>query len=139
MARVALALSVLSLALVAGAEAKGRVPFDRPSARPGERISIGGGLYASGRVQVWLLPLANAKRWWPSYNGYGPTYGPLPHLAAAVPLGCIGADATRSVRVPNVAAGRYVLAYWSAATSARWTSARADLLPVAGNVLRVRR
>ena len=137
MGRLALVLAV-ALVLVGPASGKGGQPFDRGSAHVGEVIAIGGGLYATGRVDVWLLPLAQAKRWWPSYNGYGPTYGPRPHLAAAVRLGVVPRWSTTRVRVPPVSAGRYVLAYWSPADRARWTSARPDLLPVKGNVLLVR-
>jgi hypothetical protein len=130
---------VLALLTAVPAAAKGRAPFDRTSARVGQPIRVGGGLYATARVEAWLLPLPQAVRWWPSYNGYGPTYGPRPLLRSAVPLGIVPRDGTLRVRVPHVAPGRYVLAYWMRSTGARWTSARADLLPVEGNVLVVRR
>jgi hypothetical protein len=130
--------AIAALVLAASAAGKGSAPFDRATAHPGDVIAIGGGLYATGRVDAWLLPLAQARRWWPSYNGYGPTYGPRPHLRAALALGSIPDWSTIRVRVPRVAPGRYVLAYWLPSTGARWTSARPDLLPVAGNVLRVR-
>jgi hypothetical protein len=132
-------VAVAALALAAPASGKGVQPFDRGSAHVGEQIAIGGGLYATGSAEAWLLPLAQAKRWWPNYNGYAPTYGPRPHLAAAVRLGTVPHFSTIHVRVPRVVPGRYVLAYWSPADDARWTSARPDLLPVKGNVLLVRR
>src|SRR3954451_19114269 len=138
MRRIGLVL-LLALLLTGSAAAKGRPPFNRAAAEPGDALLSGAALFASGRVDTWLLPLAQARRWWPSYNGYAPTYGPRPHLRAAVWLGSIPRFATISVRVPNVAAGRYVLAYWIPSTQARWTSARPDNLPVPGNVLRVRR
>ena len=139
MRRLGLLLLLLALLAACPAAAKNGSPFNRASARPGDALVIGPGLFASARVDTWLLPLAQAKRWWPSYNAYAPTYGPRPHLRAAVWLGSIPRYGTISVRVPNVAAGRYVLAYWIPSTQARWTSARADNLPVPGNVLRVRR
>jgi len=87
-------------------------------------------LYATAQTDAWLPPLAQAARRWPSYNGYGPTYGRRPHLAAAVRLGIVPSSSLLRVRVPHVAPGRYVLAYWMPSTGARWTSARPDLLPV---------
>lgn len=133
-----LVFAVMALAIAASATAKGQQPFDRAWARPGDMISIGGGLFSVGRTEAWLLPIGEAKRWWPSYNGYGPTYGSLPHVRDAVNLGWIPQWQTIRVRVPRVAPGKYVLAYWLPATQARWTSARVDLLPVRGNVLVVR-
>jgi hypothetical protein len=146
-----LGLGVL-LALVAAspALAKGGSAFDRPSAHPGESVSVGVSAIIGERwpartaVEVYLLPLTASPRWWTTYNSYGPTYGPRPRLAGAVRLGRIWHRVTSEaprlrIHVPKVAPGRYVLGYWVAAIQARWTSALPNYQIGSNAVIRVRR
>jgi hypothetical protein len=140
---------VVTLVAAAPALAKGGRPFDRASARPGYAVSvsvsdiIGENWPVHTAVDVYLVPLAASPRWWTIYNSYGPTYGPRPHLATAVRLGRIQhvkrVTPRLLVRVPKVAPGRYVLAYFVAATRSRWTSALPNYQIGPNVVLRVRR
>lgn len=134
-----LALVVLaSLLFAVPAAAKYGPPFDRASARAGATIRINEGLFSVARTDAWLLPLGEAKAWWPDYGAVQPTYGPVLRLRAMRRLGTIPHWATLDVRVPDVPPGRYVLAYRVPSTGARWTSARPDYVPnLPGNVLRV--
>jgi hypothetical protein len=140
----------IALVTAAPAFAKGGSPFDRGSARPGDTVSIsvndiiGERWPARTAVEVYLLPLAASPRWWTTYNSYGPTYGPRPHLRSAVHLGSIWhrvlwVTPRIRVQVPNVPPGKYVLGYWSAPTQARWTSALPNYQIGSNAVLRVRR
>ena len=76
---------------------------------------------------MYFLPLTDSLGWWPTYQALTPAYGPPPHLRAAIRLGRIqpwGDHGGRlRFRVPHVAPGRYVLAFWCVPCGTHWTSA----------------
>jgi hypothetical protein len=128
MTRLVAFMAVLALVTAPGAAAKDSLSFSRHSARVGDRLTLTTSwmTHRTGIV-VSLLPLSQSPRWWLTHNADAPAYGPPPHLASAVLLGHIepyGTHGGRLVfRVPRVAPGRYVLAFWCKPCNARWTSA----------------
>jgi hypothetical protein len=149
MGRRAVAAAIVALVAAVPALAKGGAPFDRHAVHVSDTISVG--VTEAGAawpvravpVDVYLVPLAASSRWWSVYNTTGPTYGARPRLAAAVYLGRVwhlGRQTPRlRARVPRVAPGRYVLAYWVGAIRARWTSALPNFRVGTNSVLLVRR
>jgi hypothetical protein len=140
--RLAALIAVLALATAQSAVAKGGLSFNRTSAHVGDLLTLTTTWIdrPSGTV-VYLLPLAQAPRWWPTYQALAPAYGPPPHLAAAISLGRIqpyGTHGGRLVfRVPRVAPGRYVLAFWCVPCGTHWTSALPNYQVDPFGVLRV--
>jgi hypothetical protein len=140
--RLAALIAVLALATAQSAVAKGGLSFNRTSAHVGDLLTLTTTWIdrPSGTV-VYLLPLAQAPRWWPTYQALAPAYGPPPHLAAAIRLGRIqpyGTHGGRLVfRVPRVAPGRYVLAFWCVPCGTHWTSALPNYQVDPFGVLRV--
>jgi hypothetical protein len=128
MGRVAAAVAILALATAPSAAAKGGLSFSRHSAHVGDTLTLTTSwIDRPSGIVVYFLPLAQAPRWWPTYQALAPAYGPPPHLAAAIRLGRIqpyGDHGGRLVfRVPRVAPGRYVLAFWCVPCDTHWTSA----------------
>jgi hypothetical protein len=128
MTRLVALAAVLALVAVPGAAAKDGFSFPRHSALVGDRLTLSSSWteHRTG-VVVYFLPLAQSPRWWPTYQALAPAYGPPPHLASAIRLGTIqpfGDHGGRLVfRVPRVAPGRYVLAFWCKPCGTHWTSA----------------
>jgi hypothetical protein len=138
---VALA-AVLALATAPSAAAKGALSFDRHTAHVGDKLTLSSSwIDRPSGIVVYFLPLAQAPRWWPTYQALAPAYGPPPHLAAAIRLGRIhpyGDHGGRLVfRVPRVAPGRYVLAFWCVPCGTHWTSALPNYQVDPYGVLRV--
>jgi len=126
--RLVALVALVALATAQGAAAKDGLSFSRHSAHVGDQLTLSSSwmTHTTG-VVVYLLPLAQSPRWWPTYQALTPAYGPPPHLAAAIRLGRIqpyGDHGGRLVfRVPRVATGRYVLAFWCVPCNTHWTSA----------------
>jgi hypothetical protein len=121
-------LAVVALATAPCAEAKGSLSFDRHSAHIGDTLTLKSSwVDRPSGIIVYFLPLADSPRWWPTYQALTPAYGPPPHLRAAIRLGRIqhwGDHGGRlRFRVPHVAPGRYVLAFWCVPCGTHWTSA----------------
>jgi hypothetical protein len=126
--RVVVVLAVLALATAPSAAAKGGLSFDRHTAHVGDTLTLESSWVVNPTgIVVYFLPLAQAPRWWPTYQALAPAYGPPPQLSAAVRLGRIeryGVHGGRlQFRVPRVAPGRYVLAFWCEPCGTHWTSA----------------
>jgi hypothetical protein len=139
----ALVVTVLALLVVPSASAKGEPLFPVASAHVGDSIVLSTA-FASPRthVRVYLMPLAASPRFWPTYQAFGPAYGPPPKVRAARfvgelrPIGVYGV--TLTFRVPKVAPGRYVLGYWCVPCGTHWTSALPNYQPTPRGILRVR-
>ena len=142
MARVAIALAVLALATAQSAVAKGGLSFSSHTAHVGQQLTLTTSWidHPSGTI-VYFLPLAQSPRWWPTYQALAPAYGPPPKLPSAIRLGAIqpyGTHGGRLVfRVPRVAPGRYVLAFWCKPCGTHWTSALPNYQVDPYGVLRV--
>jgi len=121
-------LAVVALGTEPCAVAKGGLSFDRHSAHVGDTLTLGSSwVDRPTGIIVYFLPLTDSPRWWPTYQALTPAYGPPPHLRAAIRLGRIqpwGDHGGRlRFRVPHVAPGRYVLAFWCVPCGTHWTSA----------------
>jgi hypothetical protein len=142
MTRLVALIAVVALATAPGAAAKDGLSFSRHSAHVGDQLTLSSSwmTHRTG-VVVYLLPLAQAPRWWPTYQALAPAYGPPPHLASAVRLGAIqpyGSHGGRlTFRVPRVAPGRYVLGFWCKPCNTHWTSALPNYQVDPYGVLRV--
>lgn len=135
--------SVLALTVTSSAAAKGEPRFDRTTARVGDTLTLTSRYVGDPvGVVVYLLPLADAPRWWPTYQALAPAHGTPPHLRSAVRLGRISRwgehGGTIRFRVPHVVAGRYVLGYWCVPCRTHWTSALPNFQTDRFGVLRIR-
>ena len=128
MFRVAIAFLGVALAVPCAASAKGGLLFDRTTAQVGDPLVLSSPWEAhpTGTV-VYLLPLADSPRFWPTYQALWPASGPPPRVASAVRLGRtkrFGENGTMlAFRVPRVKPGRYVLGFWCIPCDTHWTSA----------------
>ena len=135
-------LAVLALATAPSAVAKGSLSFDRHTAHVGDTLTLHSSWVDNPTgIVVYLLPLAQSPRWWPSYQALAPAYGPPPHLAAAIRLGRIQRYGTHGgrlrFRIPHVAPARYVLAFWCQPCGTHWTSALPNFQVDPYGILRV--
>jgi hypothetical protein len=146
MVRLTSVAGLAALLLCAPAVGKGGSAFDRRVAHPGDAVSLGvtswGSDWADGTtVDIYLVPLASASRWWPAYDTILPTYGSRPRLSSARHLGRLKrsgwGDTRLEAHIPEVRPGRYVLGYWNGAAHARWASARPDFQVGTRMILRV--
>jgi hypothetical protein len=140
--RSAAALVVTALVLAPPAAAKGGLVFPRTSARVGEKLVLSSPwMDHRDGTAVYLLPLALSPKWWPTYQALAPAYGPPPRLARALRLPGLqhwgGSGVRLRFRVPAVAPGRYVLAFWCVPCGTRWTSALPNYQPTPYGILRV--
>jgi hypothetical protein len=143
MARVAAALAIIVLATAQSAAAKGGFSFPRHSAHVGDRLVLSSPWLdhpTSGTI-VYFMPLAQAARWWHTYQALTPALGPPPRLASAIRLGPAQPDGDHGARlvfrVPRVAPGRYVLGFWCKPCGTHWTSALPNYQVDPYGVLRV--
>ena len=141
----------LAVALAAGvalcfaplADAKDGLLFDRSTARVGGRITLTTPwMTHPGGVIVYLMPLADSPKWWPTYQALAPAAGRPPALKSAVRLGRVERWRSTGGRlqfvVPRVASGRYVLGFWCQPCGTHWTSALPNFQPSRYGILRVR-
>jgi hypothetical protein len=115
--RVVVLAALLALVLPAAADAKLALTFDRPSARPGDRVQLTFGEYFTSKdnvVHVYLVRapiLGSVLR--PAAGGGTARLGPPPRLAGVHKLGrTLSGKPGLAFRVPAVRAGRYAAVIW---------------------------
>lgn len=94
----AVAVSLAALLLAPTAAAHFALRFDPQTARPGETVEVALADEHPLSVDVYLVPLEDARRFEPP---------PLQAPVELVPLGALGSGGRLSFVVPELAAGRY--------------------------------